>query len=88
MKISAIIKKGQKFSIIEHIKSPVNIINFILSIISIVAIWFMKEDIAKLFNMKLDDATTARTVLAFLAGYLNQSLIKNLVSMFSNKKDN
>lgn len=56
-----------------------NWIRFILSIASIFALLLMSESLNDIFGIKLTDGSSAKDVFAFITGYLNHSLIKNVL---------
>ena len=62
-----------------------NWIRMILAISSTIAILMMSEDIASMMHIQLQDGSPAKSILSFLAGYLNHSLIRNLLSIFNKK---
>jgi hypothetical protein len=56
-----------------------NWIRLILSIVSIFALLMMSESLSDIFGIKLSDGSSARDVFAFITGYLNHSIIKNVL---------
>jgi hypothetical protein len=56
-----------------------NWIRLILSIASIFALLIMSESLSDIFGIKLTDGSSAKDVFAFITGYLNHSLIKNIL---------
>jgi hypothetical protein len=59
-----------------------NWIRFMLSILSIFAILMMSESLSDVLGIKLEDGSNAKDVFAFVTGYLNHSLIKNILRIF------
>lgn len=74
----------EKFSFSYWIKN--NVISVVLSLISTLAILLMLEDVTKFLGIVAEDGSMFERMAAFLAGYSNQSLIKNIVSFFKKKK--
>ena len=56
-----------------------NWIRLILSITSIIALLMMSESLSNIFGIKLSDGSSAKDVFAFITGYLNHSIIKNVL---------
>jgi hypothetical protein len=56
-----------------------NWIRLILSITSIFALLLMSESLSNIFGIKLSDGSSAKDVFAFITGYLNHSIIKNVL---------
>lgn len=56
-----------------------NWIRLILSITSIFALLLMSESLSDILGIKLSDGSSARDVFAFITGYLNHSIIKNVL---------
>ena len=59
-----------------------NWIRLILSITSIIALLIMSESVSDILGIKLSDGSSAKDVFAFITGYLNHSLIKNVLRIF------
>jgi hypothetical protein len=59
-----------------------NWIRLILSILSIIALLMMSESLSNILGIKLDNGSPAKDVFAFITGYLNHSLIKNVLRIF------
>ena len=59
-----------------------NWIRIILSILSIISLLIMSESLRDMFGIKLSNDSSARNVCAFIIGYLNHSLIKNVLRIF------
>lgn len=65
-----------------------NRIRVVLSVVSVAVILLLADDIADLMQIQLSDGSPARRFLAFLAGYLNHSLIRELLKSFNRKQSN
>lgn len=59
-----------------------NWIRMILSILSIFALLIMSESLSDILGIKLSNGGSAKDVFAFITGYLNHSLIKNVLRIF------
>lgn len=59
-----------------------NWIRLILSILSIISLLIMSESLSDIFGIKLSDGSPAKDVFAFLTGYMNHSIIKNVLRIF------
>jgi hypothetical protein len=59
-----------------------NWIRLVLSITSIFALLIMSESLSDMFGIKLSNGSSAKDVFAFVTGYLNHSLIKNVLRIF------
>lgn len=79
-------KKTNKFSFKVFFSDSMNWVRIGLSLTSMVAILFMADDISDMLGIQLSDGSPARGILAFAAGYLNHSLIRNVLKVF--KKSN
>jgi len=58
-----------------------NWIRLILSITSIFTLLILSDSLSDMFGIKLSDGTPAKDVFAFITGYLNHSLIKNVLRL-------
>lgn len=58
-----------------------NWIRILLVIISIATLFLMADDVANILGITLTDGSPARSVFAFLCGYLNHSIIKNILKV-------
>jgi hypothetical protein len=56
-----------------------NWIRLILSITSIFALLIMSESLSNILGITLSNGASAKDVFAFITGYLNHSLIKNVL---------
>lgn len=59
-----------------------NWIRLVLSITSIFALLMMSESLSDIFGIKLTNGSSAKDVFAFITGYLNHSIIKNVLRIF------
>jgi hypothetical protein len=79
-------KNTNKVSISSFFKDSMNWVRILLSLSSIVALLMMAADLSDMLGVTLKDGSPARSVFAFGAGYLNHSLIFNVLKVF--KKGN
>jgi hypothetical protein len=42
----------------------------------------MADDVSKYLGVTIDNGASARSLFAFLSGYLNHSIIKNILKVF------
>jgi hypothetical protein len=56
-----------------------NWIRLVLSITSIFALLIMSESLSNILGITLSNGASAKDVFAFITGYLNHSLIKNVL---------
>ena len=75
-------KGKNKFQLSVLLQDSMNWIRFALALISTFALLVMLDDIAKVFGMSVDGRDGILKIIAFTAGYLNHSLIKNILRMF------
>lgn len=80
-------KKTNKVSLKVFFSDSMNWIRIALSITSVIAIMFMADDIADMMGITLSDGSPARGILSFGAGYLNHSLIRNVLKVFKKNED-
>ena len=59
-----------------------NWIRLILSFVSIFALLIMSDSLSDMLGIKLSNGSSAKDVFAFVTGYLNHSLIKNVLRIF------
>lgn len=59
-----------------------NWIRLILSFLSIFALLMMSESLSNMLGIQLSNGESAKDVFAFITGYLNHSLIKNVLKIF------
>lgn len=77
--------RSKKLSFRAFFSDTMNWVRIGLSLTSIFAILLMADDIADMLKIKLSDDSPARNIMAFMAGYLNHSLIRNLLKMFKSR---
>lgn len=77
--------KSKEFSFFIFFSKPNNWIRIILAILSTIAILMMSEDIGNILGIQLSDGTSAKSILSFMAGYLNHSLIRKILNIFERK---
>jgi len=87
MKIQNRSAKG-KFSLKTFFKDKLNWVRIGLAIISTVALMLMAEDLSDIFGITLKDGSPAISLFAFGAGYLNHSLVRNILKVFKKKVSN
>jgi hypothetical protein len=58
-----------------------NWVRIFLVLVSIATLFLMADDVANILGITLTDGSPARSVFAFLCGYLNHSIIKNLLKV-------
>lgn len=85
MKVLSRKNKTEKPNIALFLKNPMNWARMLLTMASTIAVLIMMDDIAKLLHINLEDGSTAKSVIAFLAGYSNHSLIRNLLKILGRK---
>lgn len=74
--------KKSKLSFKKFISTPNNWVRILLSVTSVVALIMMADDISDMLKIKLSDGSPAKSIFAFGAGYLNHSLIRNVLKIF------
>ena len=75
-------KESNKVSVKAFFKDSMNWVRILLSLSSIIALLLMAEDLTDMLGITLGDGSPARSVFAFGAGYLNHSLIWNVLKAF------
>jgi len=88
MKIYERKNKQESFSFKIFIADSMNWIRIGLVLTSVLALMMMAEDLSDILGIKLTDNSPAKSVFSFLAGYLNHSLIRNILKRFKNKFEN
>lgn len=73
--------KSIPLSFSYYISDVDNWIRLLLTITSIFALLIMSDNLSNIFGLKLSDGTPAKDVFAFITGYLNHSLIKNILRL-------
>jgi hypothetical protein len=71
--------KSIPLSFSYYISDIDNWIRLLLSILSIIALLIMSDSLANIFGIVLSDGSSAKDVFAFITGYLNHSVIKNVL---------
>ncbi len=69
-------------SIKYFLAEKINWIRIVLALISTFALLLMADDVANILGINLTDGSSAKSVFAFLCGYMNHSIIRNLLKMF------
>jgi hypothetical protein len=75
-------KKNNKFSLKTWVQDRMNWVRLVLAVSSTVALMIMADDLANMLGVTLSDGSPANSVFAFGAGYLNHSLIRNVLKVF------
>ena len=88
MKISERKNKTKKASLIEFLAEKMNWVRITLALLSTFAILLMAHDLGNIIGVTLDDGTVAMSVVSFLAGYSNHSLIRNVLKIFKKQTTN
>lgn len=81
MKVLNRSNKSEPLSLRFYLRSHKNWLRGILTILSVIAILYMADDIGNMLGITLSDGSPAKGVMAFLAGYMNHSLIRNLLKV-------
>jgi hypothetical protein len=68
-------------SISYYVSDLENWIRLILSVLSIIALLIMSDSLSNMLGIQLSDGSSAKDVFAFLTGYMNHSLIKNVLKL-------
>ena len=71
--------KSIPLSIGYYISDFDNWIRMILSVLSILALLIMSDSLSDILGVKLRNGASAKDVFAFITGYLNHSIIKNVL---------
>lgn len=74
--------KSIPLSFSYYVSDVDNWIRLILSFLSIFALLIMSDSLSDMLGIKLSDGSSAKDVFAFVTGYLNHSLIKNVLRIF------
>ena len=85
MKIQERKDKTQKFSIKTFFADKMNWLRVILVIISTATLMLMSDDLTDMFGIQLTDGSPAKSLFSFGAGYLNHSLIRNILKTFQKR---
>lgn len=73
--------KSKNISVLVFVKDFRNWLRIALSVLSVYAILLMSDDVAKMMHIELPDGSPAHSLLAFLAGVFNYSLVKRLMKL-------
>jgi len=73
--------KSIPLSLSYYLSDVDNWIRLILSISSIFTLLILSDNLSDMFGIKLSDGKPAKDVFAFITGYLNHSLIKNVLKL-------
>jgi hypothetical protein len=73
--------KSIPLSLSYYISDLDNWIRLILSVLSIFSLLLMSDSLSNILGIKLENGAPAKDVFAFLTGYLNHSLIKNVLRL-------
>ena len=84
MKIQNRSAKG-KFSLKTFFKDKMNWVRIILAVISTVALMLLADDLSNMFGITLENGSPAKSLFSFGAGYLNHSLVRNILKAFKKK---
>ena len=71
--------KSIPLSFSYYVSDVDNWIRLVLSIASIFALLIMSESLSNMLGITLSNGASAKDVFAFITGYLNHSLIKNVL---------
>jgi|TARA_R110000823_G_C15772343_1_gene484182 hypothetical protein len=77
--------KEAGFSLKYWLCDKLNWVRIIIAVTSMVALLLMAEDVADVMGITLSDGAPAKSILAFLAGYLNHSLVKGVLKVLKKK---
>jgi len=80
--------KTKKLSFKVFFSDTMNWVRIGLAVCSTIAILLMAEDLGDMMGITLSTGAPAKSVLAFAAGYLNHSLIRNILKAVENKVGN
>jgi len=75
-------KGNNKFSLKIWVKDSMNWVRLSLALASTIAILLMLDEIAIMFGVTIEGHGGLLKVVAFSSGYLNHSLIKNILRTF------
>lgn len=78
-------KKGEKFSLKVWAQDQANWLRLFLAIASTGALLLMSDEIASYFNVQIAGHGDLMSVLAFVMGYFNHSLLSRILKIFSKK---
>lgn len=75
-------KKSNPFSFKVFFADKMNWVRIALSLTSVFALMLMAEDLTDTLGIQLSDGSPAKSIFSFGAGYLNHSLIRNILKRF------
>ncbi len=73
--------KNIPLSFSYYVSDTYNWVRLTLSITSVFTLLLLSDSLSDMFGVKLSDGTPAKDVFAFITGYLNHSLIKNVLRL-------
>lgn len=80
-----IVQRRNKFTSISikiFLADYMNWIRVLLSLTSTFVLLLMADDVSKYLGVTIDNGSSAKSLFAFLSGYLNHSMIKNILKVF------
>jgi hypothetical protein len=83
--LMSIVQRRNKFTSISikiFLADYMNWIRVLLSLTSTFVLLLMADDVSKYLGVTIDNGASARSLFAFLSGYLNHSIIKNILKVF------
>lgn len=80
-------KKSNPFSFKVFFADRMNWIRIALSLTSVLALMLMAEDLSDTLGIQLSDGSPAKSIFSFGAGYLNHSLIRNILKRFKSESE-
>ncbi len=78
-------KNAPKLSIKKFLSDKMNWIRMGLSALSVVVLLVMADDLGNIFGITLADGAPATSLFAFGAGYLNHSMLRDVIRMFKKR---
>lgn len=69
-----------------YFKDGMNYVRIFLAIASVFAILLMANDITDMLGVTLSSGAPAKSVFAFLAGYFNHAIIKDILKIFRSRQ--
>lgn len=75
-------KLNNPFSFKVFLSDKYNWIRVALALTSTLALLLMIDDIANVLGVTLSDGSPAKSIFAFGSGYLNHSIIRNVLKVF------
>lgn len=80
-------KKNNPFSFRVFFADRMNWVRIGLSLASVIALMLMAEDLTDTLGITLSDGSPAKSIFSFGAGYLNHSLIRNILKRFESDSE-